>query len=737
MAEIMPKRTVRLFLVAGLLWPLSLMAELPPSLDNRPKIGLVLSGGGARGAAHIGVIRRLEELQVPIDYIAGTSMGSIVGGLYASGLSVDEIEKILTSIEWNDAFIDESKREDKTFRRKTDDRLYLFDAKPGLTDDLEIKFPGGVFHGQKIDLILNKYTKHVATVDNFDELPIPYRAVAVNIATGEEVVLGKGSLGRAMRASMNIPTAFAPVMIDGVALADGGMANNLPISVARDMGADLVIAVDISTPLYSEEELTNVFKITGQLTGFLTRKNTEEQIATLTENDVLIVPKLGDIGSGDFQEASKAVPIGYEAADAKSAEIKKLSEPSTFTALKVARPKPDDAPTVISFIRLDNQSRVDDEVIMSRVTIKEGEALDTAELEENISKIYGLDLFQNVFYQVVQEDEQPGVIITAQKKSWGPNYIQFGLSTSNNFDGDSRFNIGAAYTRHTINDLDGEWRTALQLGEDPLIITELYQPLNPEMTYFAHGGIGIEQRNVNIFSDIDEQLAEYQLSRGLLFLALGRNFDTWGELRFQYRYEDGDAEVRVGDPALQDFNFKNASFMSRFSIDTLDNINFPKEGYYASLELNNYRESLGGDEDYDQVEFQTLGAKTWGKNTLFGKVELRSTLDDDAPFQSLFRTGGFTDLSGFNENELSGQHTGLLSIGYLREIEDIFFLQAYLGGTLEYGGYWQDKDDIFDDNIFAGSVFIGLDTPIGPFYTGLGMAEGGNRSLYFYLGKLF
>jgi NTE family protein len=733
------KRTQRigLLLCLALLWPLASVAKPIPSTGDRPKIGLVLSGGGARGAAHIGVIRRLEELQIPIDYIAGTSMGAIVGGLYASGLSVDEIEKVLTSIDWNDAFIDETNRVNKTFRRKTDDNLYLINAKPGLTDDLEIKWPGGIFHGQKIDLILNNATTPVATINNFDELPIPYRAVAVNIATGDEVVLSKGSLAKAMRASMNIPTAFAPVVIDGVHLADGGMANNLPISVARDMGADFVIAVDISTPLASEEELTNVFAITGQLTGFLTRKNTEAQLATLTENDVLIVPDLKDITSGDFIEAAKAVPIGYEAASEKSIELKKLSESSSFIALNESRTKPDETLPTIDFIRLDNQSSLDDEVIMSRVSVKTGAQLDIAELEENIGKIYGLDLFENVSYQIVRENDQSGVVITAREKGWGPNYIQFGLSTSNNFDGDSRFNVGAAYTRHMINELGGEWRTALQLGEDPSLVTELYQPLNTDQAYFVHTGIGVEKRNVNIFSDIDEQLAEYQLNRALVFADVGRNFDTWGEFRIGYRYEDGDADVRVGDPGLRDFDFENGIFRTRFAIDTLDKVHFPEEGFAAYLELKNFRESLGGDTNYDQVVFEALAAKSWDKNTLFGKFELRSTLDDDAPFQSLFRTGGLTDLSGFNENELSGQHTGLLSLGYLRKIHDITFFEAYLGGTLEYGGYWQDKDDIFEDNIFAGSVFVGLDTPIGPFYTGLGIAEGGNNSLYFYLGKLF
>jgi NTE family protein len=259
---------------------------------ERPKIGLVLSGGGARGAAHIGVLEVLEEMHIPIDCIVGTSMGSIVGGLYASGMSPAEINEALATIDWEDAFNDNIPREDRSFRRKRDDDLYLIKHKPGIGDDGKIKLPTGFLQGQKIDLIFKELTLPVSDIKNFDQLNIPFRAVATDITTGEMVVFSSGDLAKSMRASMSIPGIFAPMEMDGRLLVDGGVSNNLPVDVARDMGAEIVIVVDISTPLKKREELTSALSITAQLTGILTRRNTEAQIATLSDKDILIVPPL-------------------------------------------------------------------------------------------------------------------------------------------------------------------------------------------------------------------------------------------------------------------------------------------------------------------------------------------------------------------------------------------------------------------------------------------------------------
>jgi NTE family protein len=615
---------------------------------DRVKIGLVLSGGGARGAAHIGVIRRLEELRIPIDYIAGTSMGSIIGGMYASGMSPDEINAVMTDIDLAASFSDETRRKDRTFRRKLDDKLNLFELKPGLSDDGEIKLPTGLLQGQKIDLILSKISLPVAGIQDFDELPIPYRAVASDMVTGKPVVINKGDLAKAMRASMNIPSAFAPLKFEDKLLVDGGIANNLPINVVRDMGADVVIAVDISTPLRDKDDLDNVLKLTDQLIGIMTRSNTEVQIKTLTERDVFIVPDLGDIGTADFERVTEAVPIGYNAAQGKNSELEKLSIPVDEYAVHLSRRgKPDNRLPTISFVRLENKSRVNDEVISSRLNIKPGDQLDVAQLEDDIGKIHGLDLFENVNYEVVEEEGKTGVVVHAIEKGWGPNYLQFGFVLSDNLEGDNSYNLGVAYTRTAINRLNGEWRTALQLGEDPAFFTELYQPLDVEQKYFTNISAIASHRNVNVYSG-GEQLAEYRIKSGGLRFAGGMNLGTWGELRLGYRYQSGSADARIGGPLLPDFDFDEASLFARFSIDTRDNAFFPRHGQAGEFEYRDFKDSWGGDFDYEQLSIEYGLTKTWGKDTFMGAIRFDTTVDDDAPVQGLFQAGGFTNLSGFN-----------------------------------------------------------------------------------------
>ena len=268
-----------------------------PVPEKQPRIGLVLSGGGARGMAHVGVIQVLEEMKIPIHCVAGTSMGAIVGGLYAAGMSPAEMEKFVTSMEWNEAFKDKPPPSELSFRRKQEAADYLINFDLGYKDG-KFAIPKGLLQGQNLNLILKSLLFHTETIDDFNKLNIPFRAVATDIETGDAVIMGKGDLVKAIRASMSIPGVFAPVEIDGKILVDGGVANNLPIDVARQMGADVVIAVDISTKLSTRKQLTSSVEITAQLTSIMIQRNTAEQIKTLGEEDILIQPELGDLGSG-------------------------------------------------------------------------------------------------------------------------------------------------------------------------------------------------------------------------------------------------------------------------------------------------------------------------------------------------------------------------------------------------------------------------------------------------------
>ena len=709
------------------------------SSTGRPKIGLVLSGGGARGAAHIGVLELLEEMYVPIDFIVGTSMGSIVGGLYASGMTPAEIEKVLVTIDWQDAFSDNIPREERSFRRKRDDDLYLIKHKPGIGDDGKIKLPTGLLQGQKIDLIFTELTLPVIDIKNFDELNIPFRAVATDISTGEAVVLGSGDLAKSMRASMSVPSIFAPVEIDGRLLVDGGVSNNLPVDVARDMGADIVIVVDISTPLKKKEELTSALSITSQLTGILTRRNTEAQIATLTDKDILIVPDLGNISSASFEESGKVVPKGRAAAELHREQLAGLAISQTDYINRVqAQPERQTTLPVIEFVKLDNQSRVSDEVIMARLQVKTGEPLDVKALDNEIREIYGLELFQTVTYEVVEEDGRIGLIIHAKERSWGPNYLQIGLQLGDNFKGNSSYNLGAAYLRTAINRLNGEWRTGMQIGENPGISTEIFQPLDANSKYFIHPRFFYGKNNYFIYTPDSDLIAEYRVSRYGIDIGAGREFGTWGEARLGYRRFAGKMEIRVGEPTLPEDTYDSGEIYGRLAVDKLDNVDFPREGYFGGLEYIWSDEALGADTDFDQILLDGGFAFTWDRHTLLIGARFYATPDNDAPIQNWFQLGGLFKLSGYQINELSGQQLGLLRLIYMRRIGNFGLLPTYLGGSLEAGNTWQDLDDVeFNNLLGAGCLFLGVDTFIGPLYIAYGVAENNNNNFYLYLGKIF
>ena len=698
---------------------------------------MALSGGGARGAAHIGVLQVLEQMQVPVDYIAGTSMGSVVGGLYASGMTPDEIETAMLAIDWDHVFEDDPPREDRPFRIKRDDDLYLIKAQPGFKDG-KITLPTGLVQGQKFDLILRELTLPVSEIRDFDKLVIPYRAVATEIGSGDVVVLSSGDLARAMRASMSVPGAFAATNIDGRLLVDGGISNNLPIDQVRKMGADIIIAVNISTPMRPPEEVNNVLTITGQLISILTNRNTSAQLATLTDRDILITPDLGKITSADFNRAAEAILTGTAAAQAARAPLARLSlSANEYQQHLAARSQRVTDEPVVQFVRLDNRSRIDDRMILERVHIPLGKPLDEEKLAADIGQVYGLELFENVNYELVKEDGRSGVVLHAQERSWGPDYLQFGLALSGDLDGSNQFNIGVQYLRTAINRLGGEFRTALQVGEEPGIFFDLYQPLDYNSRYFIEPFIGFNRRNINTFSGSDKT-AEYRVSRALLALAAGRNFGTWGEFRLGLSRSWGDAKVLIGDEALPSFDFDDADVFVRLSADELDNVNFPRRGFFARLEARRNLTELGADDSYSQAGFKVLAAYPWRRNTLLVGANLGTTFDGTAGVQDRYRIGGFTRLSGLQQDEVSGQQFAIAKLIYYRRFGQIRLLPIYLGSSLEAGNAWEDTGDIdLNDVIASASLFFGADTPIGPVYLGAGVAEGGRRSMFMSLGKNF
>ena len=709
----------------------------PAQASERIKIGLALSGGGARGAAHIGVLQELERQKIPIDYIAGTSMGAIVGAMYASGMSTEQLEQVLVETDWDDIFRDQPPRRDASIRRKFDDRVFQVNKDLGIKDG-KIRLPSGLIQGQKLQLLLDKLFLPVADVLDFDHLAIPFRAVATDLTTGRAVVLGSGSLSTAVRASMSVPSVFATVKVNGKILVDGGISNNLPVDVVREMGADVVIAVDIGTPLLKKEELDSAIGVASQLSNILVRRTTEAQIATLTDQDVLITPELGRFSAADFKNGASIIPNGAEATHAASEKLTlfAVSESAQTRYQADRRKSPEESP-VISFVHIQNDSPLADEYIRSRLHQKLGEPLDFKQIEADIGVIYGLEIFQIVEYNVVEESGETGLVVTVHQKPWGPKYLQFGLRYSSDFSDANNLGLTLGYTVTPLNLWNGEWRTLLQLGEEPAFVTELNQPLGTNSPYFVNGAFSFTNKRFNIFRQgikINQARARQYAITG----AVGREFSPWGDLRLGLIRSTSSNEVDIGPPSDTVTDVEGGELFALFRFDTLNSAFFPTSGVRGLAQWLGSRTGLGADNEFDQALLDFSGAASFGAHTLLFGARYFTTYRGSAPLQNRFRTGGLFELPGFVENELSGQNLYLLRSGYQRKLANLFNTSPYLGLTLQYGQVFDSEEDIsLSEGIVGGAVWLGWESFFGPIYAGYGRADTGDQSLYLIIGQPF
>jgi NTE family protein len=730
-------RAVRAFaLIAALSFNNALATVDAVAGDGTPRIGLVLSGGGARGAAHVGVIKVLEEMHIPVHYVAGTSMGAIVGGLYASGLSGDEIADIVREMDWDRMFQDSQERADRSFRRKRDDDLLLVKAQPGFDiREREFKFPLGLIEGQQIGLALKELTLPVAEIDDFDDLPIPFRAVATDIGEGTMAVLGNGDLAQAVGASMAVPGVFAPTRVGGRLLVDGGITNNLPMDVARDMGADVLIVVDISTPLHAPEDITDVLILTDQLTSIMTRANTERNLATLSESDIAIVPELGEITGSDFGRADEAVRIGYLAADTLRSRLARLSvTKAEYRAWERDRASRVALPPMVEFIDVHTDSNLDPRILREKIEHPTGQRLEAGQMERDVNTIYGMALFERVSYQVTEREGRSGVVVDARTKRWGPDYLQFGMDLQDDFEGSTLFNLRVAYLRTAMNDLGAEWRTELTIGEDPGIVSEWYQPLGQDQLYFVNPFVFWGKRNVNVF-DNGKKISEYQLTQYGVRFDVGRELSNWGEIRTGVERSEVTSSLQVGDPADIETAYTEGRAFLRFEVDRLDDVNFPTRGRTILVNYDWHRDYFGDDSNYEQITYAAGVPLTWGRYTFFPSFSGGTTVSGDTPLSGLFQLGGFLRLSGIEADQLSGEEFLLGRLVAYRRMNDFELMPVYVGASMEYGAIGEEAD--LEDGIAAGSLFLGVDSFLGPAYLGLGLAEGGESSAFMFLGRRF
>jgi|TARA_B100000315_G_scaffold259592_1_gene316225 NTE family protein len=715
-----------------------LLAATAPdaAAESRPKIGLVLGGGGARGLAHIGVIRALEERNIKIDAIAGASMGAIVGALYASGKTPDEMERITITLDWGRAFADEPPRESLSFRRKQDSRDYLVKAQATLKGGV-LSLPKGVVQGQNLQQMLQNLYLHASDITDFDKLPIPYRAVAADLATGEAVVFKSGDLATAVRASMSIPALYAPVELDGRLLVDGGVANNVPVDVVKTMGVDHVIVVDIGTPLYSADELDSVFPIIEQLTTLLTQNNVQKQLTQLTETDVLIQPELETVQSADFDMGQTAITVGYEAVQEHLPQLAEF-EQFNLQRQQVDTEKPQ--PNVVSEITINNDSFIADKVISALIDQDIGEIFDKEQLEDDAEEIYGLGYFEAVNYRLLPGDDGDILQIATREKSWGQDLagVSFELFTDN--DGENGYNLGANYRKHGVSAKGGDWFSVVQLGKSPLIRSELHLPLDYRRWFFFKPYFSYSETRFNQV-DGGNILSRFNIDDFSYGAFIGTEMSNVAMFGVGVERHVGHTDTFVGaDQGTTHFRDRNSFMLLEY--DTLDNLYFPNSGTLASIRYDSITPSGRLVDDFDLLSASLLKAVRFRDNSLLlGAEYVRSS---GAVTERLFQSslGGFLHLSGFPDDALVGANLLFTRLTYLHRLDEQSFLPVdlpvYLGISVEAGNVWQDNDDLSGgDLIYAGSVMLGVDSPLGPLYIGYGKAEEGVSSFYLRLGRVF
>ncbi|WP_322070312.1 patatin-like phospholipase family protein [Paraburkholderia bannensis] len=730
--------------------------DAPP---HRPRICLALSGGGARGYAHIGVLRELERLHVPVDCIAGTSMGAVVGSLYASGMTADQIEHALSELNLNDVAFDREARQGLPQTSREDDLLYPIGVPVGFGNG-QFKFPNGLVQGNQLMALLRAHTAEIPGDVDFDKLPIPYRAVATDLETGDRVVLNHGSLPLAARASMAVPGLFAPEVIDGRTLIDGGTSSNLPIDVARQMGADIVIAVDIGTQLKRADQITSMTAVTSQMVRLMMTQNVRAQKASLRASDILLEPDLGSISFSDFGEMKAAVQSGVTSAQRSDARLGALSVSATQYAswrANLARDVQLPPGTRIDRVEIAAHGRVPASRVKQALNVKAGDIYDAAKVDGQLAELTRTGDFESVSHTFAGPPGDRVLQVEANAKSWGPNILLFGVGLSTNFEGDGAFSLQIGHRLPWITSSGLSWRNDIVLGTRDLgWRTELRQPLFGSSVYIAPYA-SVRRNDVNLYADDETALplASYVQQNLRAGVDIGVPLGNWGEARvgvaqvhtsYQPRssvltaFDNGDGSAFVQSGALSLQSTTQTVGEIGLKVDQLDDVVFPRRGFL--FDAGAQMSIAGSNGSADVARVRALWAASRGRFSVNAAVEAGGQVggNRDAPAY-LFSLGGFQHLSAYAQDQFSGPYIlygRLTGFAQISKADTGPMRGIFTGVSLEGGNVWGESQRFARGPWLSSvSAFVGTTTMIGPLYFGFAMAPGGVRNVYFQLGNRF
>lgn len=703
---------------------------------RRPTIGLVLGGGGALGLSHIGVLKVLEENRIPIDYIGGTSMGSIIAGFYASGMSPDEMESFLRSLNWDEVMNDATPRRELAFRRKREDQRYLFEM--GLNWGRP-KMGTGMAAGQKFNNVMTYITLRAAAITNFNELPIPYRAVATDLQSGTPFVIDHGSLAVAMRASMAVPGVFTASTIDGHLLVDGGIVNNLPVDVVKKMGADITIAVDVGSDadVVSPEELKSLGGVLGRTYSIAQRP---EQLAQYQRANIGIQPKLAPLTAAQFDQVEQFVAKGESAARAKASELSKFSVSADEYKSFLAKQRRANPTTIqVRDVTVSGENRVSESCIRGRISSQPNAPFDMNAVRRDLLRVYGIGEFEQVLFRLPRNDDGTSTLnYHVTEKSWGPTYFKYGLHLQSDFDKDADWAMLLNVTRMSLNSLGAEWRNELEIGSAQGVLSEFYQPL--DMRGFLFLAPNVEYRSeIQSLYEGKDRVAQYDVKNFEVRLDAGVQLRNHAELRVGPVWGEAQAKVETGSSDVPGVDENYAGLATSLIVDRQDRTLFAREGYYIAVRGVFARDALGGDRDFDRLGAVAHTPMSWGGHTVTLGLQAGTDLGSSLPPYAQFTLGGPFGFAGLAEDQFRGSSLGVGSISYryrLIQLPSQIGRGAYAISRFDVGNVWPDEVDAGDLR-YGGTLGLGADTVIGPLYLAYGHADGGYGCVYFSLGTAF
>lgn len=709
------------------------------SIKERPKVALVLSGGGARGFAHVGVLRVLKEMRIPIDFVVGTSMGAVVGGAYAAGRSVEEIEDIVRNTSWDTVLADRPARDALDFRRREEDvnlpsRIEFAVTKSGVT------FPPSAAGNSALEQALTRLLPNGMKSEHINHLPIPFRSVASDLVTGEMVELTDTPLFITLRASLAVPGMFAPVHINKRLVVDGGLVRNLPIDMAKKMGADIVIAVNVGTPLAQEKELGSAISVAQQMLQILTEQNVQRSLKELRPKDILIAPNLSGIDFLDFDEHHNAMLAGDIATRQLEARLQQLKatpeEYRRYEQLRTAESSSPDKALKIASIEIQGTQNINPDILLKQSGLQLNEVTSEEKIRQVTGKLYGRGDLDHVEVEIDDREDERDVVIKTHEAVWSKNRLRLGLELSSDFNDTHKFSLGAMHVAASQNKWGGEARIIAKIGSDRILGAQFFQPLGVGSEWFIAPSLQSNASSTDLFSE-GRKLIRYGYKANSVILPIGRQIGNWGDIQLGVRRERVEVKKLLPEELGPDVRVFQTTEFLRYRVDTLDSLAYPTRGNYLTVEWDRALDRDGNKKAI--LNSSMLGMAAFKRGEWAGHIygEWSRSQGDIAPLS----LGGFLRLSGTPAESLSNK---TVALGRVVMAHRIGSMPAALGGAVrlgfsaELGGGFKENEAVkFSKIKRAVSSFVAFDTRFGPLYFGAGATQGSGSSFYLFLGPIW